>query len=265
MSKKYTSEDWLRCKFIDENLNQSKIADICDVSDSVIGYHLNKNNLKEIKGDDCYSCGKSFISLTHHWNNSPCSHPELSRKQKDVITGLLMSDGNIQSQGNRKPTFRCSMKESSRPYLEYLDEEVFPLIGLGVDEASMEGVVRFYTIAHPGLTEFLQWYSSGNKKWPLEELEINPTIFKHLYVGDGTYNTTESHEYIAIGMANEYSRSEEIKKLFENIGFYPSLHKHEKDGKRYMNCQFNKKDTEKIFNWMGEPLPGFEYKWPEYC
>ncbi|WP_254831048.1 hypothetical protein [Haloglomus salinum] len=54
---------------------------------------------------------------------------------------------------------------------------------------------------------------------------------------------------------NERDRAEFLCSLFESHGFQPGF---SRDA-----LQFSRSDTERLFEWFGEPPPGFAYKWPD--
>jgi hypothetical protein len=267
--KKYKNKEWLEEKYISEDLSQTKISEICDVSRPTVSRYVTRYGLSQQDEEICPACGYKSYSLTHHLNKSDECTPFISDYQHQVITGLLMSDGNIQKVGNRNPTFRCTMKRSSHRYLEYLDEEIFPFLGVGVEKVVRSGdkLSRFYTRSNPNLKEYYKWYSTGEKVWPCDDIELTPTTMKHLFVGDGTYNTTTTHQYAVIIAGNEYHRREDVKDMFSALDFGFTINSYYDDEKyngQHMTIQFTKEGTKELFDYMGEPLPSFEYKWPKY-
>lgn len=263
---KYKDKSWLKQKYIEEGLSQKEISDICRGSRSTVGYHIRKNNLSKSNYTKCHDCGGNFSAIGHHWGLSDCGFPEISQHQFEVMTGLLMSDGNVYVPTNaHKPVFRCTMKSLSQKFINYLSNSVLGDISISVDEYKSGGyeTVGMRTVCHPKLEKFLQWYKTGEKIWNYCDIELTPTVLKYLYVGDGTYNTISSHDYLSISAANEYDRSDEVSNLFQDIGFNPSIHKGISNNSKYLNIQFSKKESRDLFEYMGEPLPSFEYKWPK--
>ena len=266
--KRYRDKDWLKKKYIVEDLSQSDIADICNVSSRTISKYIVKYNLSHQTKEKCPNCDYESYSLTRHLNQSkPCT-PSISDYQHQVITGLLMSDGNIQKVGDRNPSFRCTMDRSSHDYLVYLDEHVFPFLGIGVEKVTRNGheLSRFYTRSNPNLCKYYDWYSTGEKVWPCDNIDLTPTVLKHLFVGDGTYNTTGTHQYAVIIARNEYPRRNKVRDMFSELGFDFTINAYydeEKYDGQYMSIQFTKQGTKELFQYMGEPLPSFEYKWPD--
>lgn len=235
---------------------------------------------------DCPSCGKNFERIGQHWSmSSSCEYPELTANQKDIITGVLMSDGYI-DHGRNEENPRLAVKMITPDYLYYLDKE-FPALGTGVklcltaEESAKQNrktgfstnaksenysdVYRWQTRGHPELQEFSDWYSSGEKVWP-ENIGLTPTVLKHWYCGDGYWNNNSSQNHIKICMANEVENIEKVNKIFKSAGLpTPSNYNiHErKNGSLNCSAYFTIEQSKELWNYMGSPLPGFEYKWPE--
>lgn len=235
-------------------------------------------------GDTCPDCGKEYDVVAHHWRQSSCDRPGFTDHQREIITGMLMGDGSINRSNNGNPFIQSNM--ISPNYLEYVDDQ-FGIFGKGVSlsctaaesakwsrdsgfdpEACEENYSDLYTwwsMAHPELQEFAEWYSTGKKVWP-DNIELTPTVLKHWYCGDGSYNSGGRSNRIEIGMSNEINNTDKINLMFEDVRL-PSPSNYDiskrKDGS--MNCiaQFQNETSHELWEYMGEPLPDFEYKWPE--
>lgn len=230
----------------------------------------------------CHSCDNEFERLSSHWaRSSDCTHPKISAKQKEVLTGVLMGDGSVDRSSNN-PRFSCSSVQ--KEYLEYLDS-LFPIIGLGVKlhrtaeqcverdidsgfnksakEENYSDIYRWRTMCHPDIQQFSNWYNSGEKSFP-KQLSLTPTILKHWYCCDGSY-ADGVRNVIEIGVSNEIDEKDKIKSMFQDSGLgEPSWNICKRAGNRDgMNGKiyFSSKSTDRLFDYMGEPLPGFEYKW----
>jgi len=62
-------------------------------------------------------------------------------------------------------------------------------------------------------------------------------------------------------MANEVNNTDKVNQLFENAGLLsPSNYDISEN-----NCiaEFTVDQSKELWQYMGEPLPDFEYKWPE--
>lgn len=184
-----------------------------------------------------------------------------------------MGDGTIDR--HRDGHSRLVVEMTNREFLEWLDNELgFLSTGTRLKETASEraernrgdshvkvvneenysDVYRLKTRSHPFFTELASWYGSGEKQFP-NDLEINSTIAKIWYVCDGTLTLYETsiRPWAVFYTSNEGHRREYLKGLFEEVGFSPRF----TDESVY----FGVDETQSLLEWMGEPVPGFEYKW----
>jgi len=232
----------------------------------------------------CHQCGNEYQKIGSHWSqSSSCSHPSFTDHQQEIITGLLMGDGCIYT-GNRNPYIIVKM--ISPNYLEYIADE-FGILGGDValkmtaaenakakrdsgfrpnaNAENYSDMYRWQSMAHPKLQEFADWYNSGKKVWPAD-IELTPTVLKHWYCGDGCWYNNYGHNRIIISMANEIDNTEKVDQMFRNVGLpAPSNYNisERKDGSKTCNAEFTVDQSQQLWEYMGEPLPDFEYKWPE--
>lgn len=182
--------------------------------------------------------------------------------------GCVMGDGNINT-AQKNP--KLYVDNTNIPFLEWIDTELKE-ISLGVDcyqtgkEAERKAkelgkyevnsgqrsdMYRLRTIAHPQIQEFEEWHSSGEKIFP-EDIELTPLLAKIWYCCDGGISWGNS-PYVGISIHNELERKENIINSFENIGFSPKV--------SGPNLHFTKEESREFLEWLGQPLPGMEYKW----
>jgi len=230
-------------------------------------------------GNVCQQCGNEYQKIAQHWSKgSSCGFPSFTDHQREVITGLLMGDGCIDTT-NKNPYIKVKM--ISPNYLEYIADE-FGVLGGEVSlkmtaaesakanrdsgfrpNAKTENysdVYLWYSMSHPTLVEFAEWYSSGKKVWPAD-IELTPTVLKHWYCGDGYWHNSGSNSHIQIAMANEVDNTEKVDQMFRNVGLpTPSNYS---ISETYCDANFTVEQSKELWEYMGEPLPDFEYKWPE--
>jgi len=227
---------------------------------------------------ECHNCLNEYELIANHWNQSDCNYPKLSEDQNEIATGLLMADAWI-NRHNETPRIQCNM--ISQNYLEYIDQQ-FGIFGKGVSlektaeenakenrnsgfhpNAKKENYSDTYlwrSMRHPEIQEFTDWYSTGKKVWP-SDIELTPTVLKHWYCGDGHWNNSHSQNYIKIAMANEVENIDKVDQMFENVGL-PSPSNYAISG-THCNAEFTVEQSKELWEYMSEPLPDFEYKWPE--
>jgi hypothetical protein len=232
-----------------------------------------------LKQNICYNCGDEYKRLSAHWSKSACEHPKLSKSDIEILTGVLMGDGCIDRHSSVNSRFICT--NTSKEYLQYLDEQLEHVsCGVRLDKtaeessnssAFLEGgnvenysdIYRWESIYHPDITESFQWYESGTKKFP-ENIELTPTVLKHWFCCDGHFE--ESICRIRISMSNEINRKGMINRMFNSAGLpEPSGFNESKrvSGGYKCGAYWGTKESERLWEYMGKPLPGFRYKWPE--
>lgn len=223
--------------------------------------------------DVCHDCGLNYKHLSSHWRRSDCTVPELTGRQKEIITGLLMGDASA-CFGQTEGTVVVKMAMVTRPFIEWTNLELQPF-GLGVYEGysaeqslerarrhnnpvisenpSYRDLYRVQTMELDIFSEWREWYGDGGKRYP-ESLELTPLITKCWYCCDGSMNTSRgrSRAVPEISCKNESDRPEFLKSLFRDVGFEVSVH----NG----NIRLSQKCVEGFLDWLGDPMPGFEYK-----
>lgn len=216
-------------------------AGVAGVEDDLVGYY------------QCHSCGGLYRQLGKHVSqHKDCSYPKISDDNKEMFKGLLMGDGCI---GNRDgvPYFVVSFSGNERA-IDHIKQKVNIPCRKDVRETEDENHRTIYvcrTLAHTWFSELSSWYSSGEKRYP-NSIQLTPTVLKMWYVTDGGFNTNPR-----ITCWNESSRKEMIIEKFNDIGIDANWRQSNK------TVSIVGEDVEYFFEYMGEPLPGFEYKWPD--
>ena len=231
-------------------------------------------------GDTCHECGREFKQIADHWAQSSCSYSNFSEHQHGVLTGLLMGDGLLH-RSNRRPYLRTQM--ITKDYLSHLSKELFPVLSGDVHltitakesaahnidtgfspDADVEDYSDLYgwqTMAHPGLQRYEAWYSSGSKAFP-PNIELTPTVLKHWYCGDGHLN---ENKYPGIALCNESGNKEKINSMFSRVGLTDFFWREGQQARDRSNplttIRFRADGTENFFEYVGDPPPGFAYKW----
>jgi len=244
--------------------------------------NLHYNKIPEHAPDsweECPTCGKRYNGLSGHFTNNPSHKPELDKETFNLIKGLVMSDAYVRDRNKDKP--RVVLAMTNKKFLEYLSNELTHLTGevrlkktaeevakdareSGFSEkAAVDDCKDVYEINFTNkekYKELASWYDNGEKKWP-EKLELTPNVLTGLYVGDGSIRKFSGDKYdgarpnLVITTTNEIDNEQKIKSYFTEQGFdAPTI--------TPPQVVFSADTSENLFNYMGEPLPGFEYKWP---
>jgi hypothetical protein len=227
-------------------------------------------------GTECPECGESYRRLTQHWAmSSSCSYPALPERWLGLLTGILMGDGTIHDPPSAANT-RVDVCNICVTFLQWVDEKL-EWLSNGVtlhrtsDEiraenarsdlnriSSLDYDIRdqyvLTTRRHPALNRYRHWYDS-EKRYPAEQ-DLRPAVLKQWYVCDGHLLWgTEGHRRPQVWLAveNERDRPGVIEGLFDTTPISPSF--------RSGRVMLTSDETEDFFEYIGDPVPGFEYKW----
>ena len=221
--------------------------------------------------DTCVTCGREFENLGSHIWQTDCEYPDISDHKWDILTGLLMGDASLYRQA-KTPYFQVRM--INQEFLNYLDGK-FSTLGRGVsldrtaeetanmnkqsgfspntDKDNCSDLYLWRTMAHPEFNEFRDWYTNDGKVF-LSDLDLAPTILKYWYISDGTLDT-EYGNGITIAVWNEKYRPMYLRSLFDDTPV--AVQRIDDRG----GIHFSVEESRKMLDWIGKPLPGFEYKW----
>lgn len=229
---------------------------------------------------ECEECGNEYERISHHWSANPDHQPEFTEEQWQILTGIVMGDASVHP-GRKTP--KVLMQLTVPEYLEYLNDK-FGVLGTGVklyknaeeqakrikasgfspnaDPENYKDVYQWHTRTHPSLSELREWYASGKKVFP-PDIDLTPTVLKHWYVCDGYL--AKNMKRIVISISNEHERRHEISEMFARVDLpTPSYDiQTRKDGSIKCNARWPSSRMGALLDYMGEPLPGFEYKWGE--
>lgn len=165
-----------------------------------------------------------------------------------------MGDGNIDWHNEGYPRFRVGMVKPM--FLEWVAKELYNVVnatGLSLQSEASGNEQDYYmlrTISHPYFDELKSWYNSGEKLIPVGT--PRPLELKMWYVADG--GRMEDRPFIRADSQSE--RLEEIAKDVNKIGINVTV----ADKSRQLNILND--DRDRFFEYIGAPVPGFEYKWP---
>lgn len=194
----------------------------------------------------CPECGKEYQQLGKHATGD-CN---LSIPDMELFDALLVGDGTLDNGGSGN--YRLTVSTVKEEYARHL-EDLLSWMHLSTRVSEFDDRQDLYivrTIAIPEITEqYERWYPNGEKRIP-DDFNITPTTLKHWYAADGHLKTENPNPRVSIGSAKEMDRSAEIEEIFPFPVSYVG----------YEIC-FRTKDTEKVLSYMGDPPPGFEYKW----
>jgi hypothetical protein len=225
---------------------------------------------------ECPGCGDSYERLAQHWAMSAdCSYPPLDRRRHEILSGLLMGDATVHNPPSAANP-RMEVHSVNSRFLEWIDEQLAWLSNTvtlrrtsdEIREANRSSALeRFASVdyeirdqyllttrRHTELNRYAEWYTEEQKRFP-EDLRLQPITLKLWYVCDGNLLWgTKGHTrpQVWISAYNEKDREAFVRGLFDPTPITPTFH----EGRLMLTSD----ETEWFFEYVGEPVPGFEYK-----
>jgi len=265
-------EDFLREKRILEGLTESEIADIIGCDQSSVNKYLDEYGITVPSCTEplvCDSCGEEKKYMYQHWKNGSCSANNI--QNPDAYIGMLMGDGScIYKSGN--PVFTVSSVR--KEFIDFLVDnfDMFTSTysyhpserGRSNGFANSDNSNRLYvatTRAHPFFDKLGDWfYSSGKKRFP-EDIKISPDVLRYWYVGDGMLKWHKRKiAYPTLTTRSESDRLDWIESIIVDATGARSSHSYDARNNNG-SSKISITDQESFFDYVGDPLPGFEYKW----
>lgn len=220
----------------------------------------------------CHDCGNWYGGVAQHWSMSDCDRPELTAHQEEIIQGMMLGDGAVVMGGAKYPYFKCSM--TFKPFVEWLanelgyimtgtltetDGELFEVEGGITEDSDCLDQYSVQTHTLPVLQNYRDEYEWGDEdRFDLERFDISPMILKLWHCSDGEYYTKRDGVRIHHKIYSD-ENWDSVLEWFGRIDTEPYRSNRGDSGDRI--C-LNQSDTDKFFEYIGEPLPGMSYKWP---
>lgn len=211
---------------------------------------------------ECPDCGSEYKSVGIHIGRSDCSWPDPTDRQWNVLIGLNLGDGGlIKDRKARNPYFKIKMV--NKEFLEWVDDELgwmstgmtLEVTGEELEEThGMDDCKDQYRVQTRSMQQlvWLDWYEDDGKEFP-DWIQMTPLVAKLWYVCDGGVAKEYGNATVKIASVNEMGRPEYLESLFKDVGFNPKMSGH--------TLRFKTDEAQDFLDWIGEPVPGFEYKW----
>jgi hypothetical protein len=225
--------------------------------------------------EQCHACGEEFKVVSSHYAQSPCGYPELPNRLKERAEGELAGDGSLDHVWRKNGNSALMVKMAGKSGLAYLQDlhRTFGSFSTGEPTSvtrtnssqNWEPLYCWLTTTHPFFNTLAKkWYKErGGKRFP-RGLEITPRFLKAWYCGDGNLDrpNLETLPRSRIAVASEYDNSSLLENLFKPTSFSPNVSRGEKkNGRKWLSIDFSVKETAKLLRYMGNPAPGYGYKW----
>lgn len=245
---KYKDETTLRRLYVEEDMSQIEVADELGCSTGTISKYL------DLHGID-----------TGYMSYSEKDALDITSRQMQIMTGVLMGDGCVKERDTPRPRFVTQM--TSKPFINWLSSELSPLTtdvrlfrtaaqSSNIGGGSEGDYSDSYIVETRGLTQlngFSSFYTDSGKRWPAST-DITPLVLKMLYVCDGTvHQHGTDRPAMKIYASEQTGQKKIVSDMFERSGIDITWY----DDSFYIDAD----QTETLFEEMGPSPPGFGYKW----
>lgn len=195
----------------------------------------------------CPKCDENFSQISKHFRSK--GWPNLDSDTKEFLEAMLIGDGSIDTSTNR-----LLLYNTEREYIDWCAENLPSWLVQNIftreeRKGNRKDLYVLQTITHPFFENLREKYyesDRANKKIP-EDFNLTPLKMKHWIASDGNYNNNR----YKIACKSDMDRPDFLESLFEDFSVTVSG----------AEICFSADETEKIREYMGEPVPGYEYKW----
>lgn len=204
-----------------------------------------------------------------HWSGDSCYFPLVPDDVVEMWYGIVAGDGFIQ---DTSKNVSLIVDMTNHRFLKWLDE-ILGWVSKGTwvkitSEQQAEGnrkcgfhegaVAENYndlwglrTITHPRFSEFRSFYSGGEKSIP-GDFPVTRRVLKFWYVSDGGLCWDKRDEGVNMTIVNKQYDVERVFDIFREAGFDLT--------RSGINYTLGRAETRRFLDWLGDPVPGFEYK-----
>lgn len=243
--RKYKDKEWLREKYVDEEMTMREIAKIINCSANTICNWIHKHEIKTRLGG-----GRSGGRPGHHVIFTP--------RELQFLDGLILGDGGLDS---RPKSGRYYHGDSSKEYIHWLSRR---LSQIGLENRVEERLDGYYlwTKNYRELKpQYNQWYPNGDKKTRIpDRVEITPVTLFNWFIGDGSYRQDKKNNWVLKIISTTFG--EDLLRMVQQIrhsGIGCTKHR---DG-----IYIRKESHQDFFDYIllsgiGIP-PGYKYKFPD--
>ena len=208
----------------------------------------------------CPVCGQTDERLPRHWSSESCSWPDVTRRQHDLVIGLLLGNATISGESANK----ClQLVATNRTFATWIFEEldwladslvrIDPPKSIDQTDHAVNHRYRMRTRTHPELMTYRErGDASGEKRVPLH-LDLPVRSACVWYACSGELHWQDDSHPSAVFTALNDKHATRIAGLLERAEFEPN-----QVGKqvRLPPCE-----TRVFHEWIADPVPGVGYKW----
>lgn len=155
---------------------------------------------------------------------------QLSKRQRELIVGLLLGDGHLETQNDGR-TYRLKVEHGSaqRDYLVWLAKEFQEWIQSDWYEKQRgeKVVYGFTTVSHPAFRFYAkQFYLNGKKRMPpLIKRLMSPLSLAIWFLDDGSAKSSKHKSLVIHSLGYSKSDLVLVQDTLESFGIHSSQHK----------------------------------------
>ena len=155
---------------------------------------------------------------------------KLSKRQRELIVGLLLGDGHLETQNGGR-TYRLKVEHGSaqREYLEWLAKEFqeWLLSGWYEKRKGEKLVYGFTTVSHPVFRFYgAQFYQNGKKRIPpLIKKLMSPLSLAIWFLDDGSSKSSKHRSLVIHSLGYNRKDLELVQEVLRHFGIETALHK----------------------------------------
>lgn len=211
----------------------------------------------------CPTCEKVYKQIGNHWQFNEDHVPDLTDRQHSILRGLVLGDGYI---SHRDRNAALWVSSTNRDFLVWIQQQ-FPVLSNHIrvektveqlheqntrseyvdtprDDAEYNTLYQITTTTHPEIAA----YDNDEKS----VTELSPVGLKVYYVSDGVLAQAGTSHRPQFRVTDD-KRREYIATLIRDCGFTVTAS---------TGCIYIKQSqTEQFFEYIGDPISGFERKW----
>ena len=229
----------------------------------------------------CEQCGDKYKRIGAHWSKSPeCSHPPLSESQHELIRGILISQGSIET-NSRYPAFRVS--SGNKALLDWIADELgvfassvslqktaeevreaFEARGMSYNNPKPE--YRLTMLSHPDLESYsVNWYTMNDEGTREKHLPVNlpwsPMTLRVWYAFAGYLETSNQASDAVFSVTQQKDDLDVLLRLCDR--YTPRVYTDE-SGELGPSVYLHLRNAEALFDDIGEaPVSSVAEKWPD--
>lgn len=159
---------------------------------------------------------------------------ELSKRQRELVVGLLLGDGHLETQNGGR-TYRLKVEHGSaqREYLGWLANEFqdWILSGWYEKRKGPKVVYGFTTMSHPSLRFYgAQFYQNGKKRIPpLIKKLMSPLSLAIWFLDDGSAKSSKHRSLVIHSLGYTHKDLEVVQDALKRFGIESTQHKQRND------------------------------------